>query len=158
MAGEYTGVNGVARKVKAQDVGISGIARRVVKGFVGVANVARRYFQSGSNPNERTITVVANYALHSGVIANIYVNNVKMGQLVGEYYDEELSSVQISVKANVGDTLKIEVAKARRDSFNLEPPPSVAFKDVNTKSNQMYDVITATVIGSGTIKFAWYGL
>lgn len=158
MTGEYVGINGVARKVKAQDIGVSGVARKITKGFVGVANVARRYFQSGSNPNERTITVVANYTWRRGVIANIYVNNVKMGQLVGEYYAEELSSVQISVKANVGDTLKIEVTTAKRDSFNLEPPPSVAFKDVNMESNQMYDVITATVIGSGTIKFTWYGL
>lgn len=44
MAGEYTGVNGVARKVKAQDVGISGIARKVAKGFVGVNGVARQFF------------------------------------------------------------------------------------------------------------------
>lgn len=117
--------------------------------------VARQFFQMD---DKCTVVVKADYELHSGVIANIYVNNVKMGQLVGEYYDEEVNSVQISVEANVGDMLKIEVVNARRDGFNLEPPPSAAFKDVNTKTSQMYDVITATVIGSGTIKFTWYGL
>lgn len=41
---EYEGVNGVARKVKSQDLGAGGVARKVSKGFVGVNGVARQFF------------------------------------------------------------------------------------------------------------------
>ena len=42
---EYEGVNGVARKVKSQDLGAGGGgARKVSKGFVGVNGVARQFF------------------------------------------------------------------------------------------------------------------
>lgn len=155
MAGEYTGVNGVARKVKAQDVGISGIARKVAKGFVGVANVARRYFQSVSNPNECTITVVANYALRSGVLAMIYVNGVKKDQLVGEYYEDDIDIAQTSLKANIGDVVIVEATRARVSSFGAERPSPSSFKNVSIDNTN--HKITATVIGNGTITFTLIG-
>lgn len=42
---EYKGVNGIARKVKSQNLGAwGGVARKVSKGFVGVNGVARQFF------------------------------------------------------------------------------------------------------------------
>lgn len=41
-ANQYTGVGGVARKIKAQYIGVNGVARKVKNGFVGVGGVARR--------------------------------------------------------------------------------------------------------------------
>lgn len=48
-ANQYTGVEGVARKVKAQYIGVNGVARKVKNGFVGVNGVARRCF-AGAEP------------------------------------------------------------------------------------------------------------
>lgn len=48
-ANQYTGVGGVARKVKAQYIGVNGVARKVKNGFVGVNGVARRCF-AGAEP------------------------------------------------------------------------------------------------------------
>lgn len=43
MAGQYIGVNGVARKVAAQSVGVNGVARKVKGGWVGVNGVHRSF-------------------------------------------------------------------------------------------------------------------
>lgn len=43
-AAQYTGVNGVARKVKSQFIGVNGVARKVKNGFIGVNGVARKCF------------------------------------------------------------------------------------------------------------------
>ena len=44
---QYTGVNGIARKVSKEYVGGSGVARKVTEGYVGVNGVARKFFKSG---------------------------------------------------------------------------------------------------------------
>lgn len=42
--GAYTGVSGVARKVKAGYVGVGGVARKIKTGYIGVGGVARKCY------------------------------------------------------------------------------------------------------------------
>lgn len=48
--GAYVGVNGVARKVKAQYAGVAGTARKVKNGYVGVNGVARKMWAASTVP------------------------------------------------------------------------------------------------------------
>ena len=43
----YTGIAGVARKVKQPYVGVAGVARKVKAGYLGVGGVARQFFAGG---------------------------------------------------------------------------------------------------------------
>ena len=54
--GIYVGVNGIARKVKAQYVGVSGVARKVTKGYVGIGGVARKAWGEEYLPFSCTLT------------------------------------------------------------------------------------------------------
>lgn len=62
--GIYVGVNGVARKVKAQYVGVSGVARKVTKGYVGVGGVARNVFTG--RPEFFTAALTASFTTRTG--------------------------------------------------------------------------------------------
>lgn len=65
-AAQYTGVNGVARKVKNQYIGVANVARKVKNGFVGVGGVARKCYAG------ETITHIS--ASSAMPDANGYVN------------------------------------------------------------------------------------
>lgn len=54
--GQYTGVSGVARKVKNDYIGIGNVARKVKNGYIGVGGVARKFYQNGVDLYNRGIT------------------------------------------------------------------------------------------------------
>lgn len=52
--GAYSGVGGVARKVKTPYVGVANVARKVKNGYVGVGGVARQFYSGGKPLSEYT--------------------------------------------------------------------------------------------------------
>ena len=139
MAGEYTGVNGVARKVKAQDVGISGIARKVAKGFVGVANVARKFCFAQASVN----TVRVTFKLDSGFAggeATVWANNVVIGELHGFMDDTD----SFTANVEVGAQIRVEGTGYRNFPFG--------YNKAGTTTNSFSNIQIATVYKGNIIK------
>ena len=78
----YTGVNGVARKVKKPYIGVGNKSRKVKKGYVGVNGVARQFYASGEPLSEIAVgkTVYMNVngvprefiVVHHGTPSSLY--------------------------------------------------------------------------------------
>lgn len=150
MAGEYMGVNGVARKVKAQAVGISGIARKVAKGFVGVANVARKFCFAQTPVN----TVRVTFKLDSGFAggeATVWANNVVIGELHG--YMDDTDSFAANVE--VGAQIKVEGTGYRNYPFeyNKAGTTTSSFSNIQITSIDNGIILTCTVLKAGTLAF-----
>lgn len=74
--GAYTGVGGVARRVKSVYVGVGAVARRVKKGYIGVGGLARLFLSRGveyhgkisslSQARASLAATVGSYALFGG--------------------------------------------------------------------------------------------
>lgn len=55
--GQWTGVGGVARKIKSDDLGVASVAREVKSGYIGVSGVARQFYSS----LDTTLTILGAY-------------------------------------------------------------------------------------------------
>lgn len=67
---QYTGIGGVARKVKSKYIGVAGVARNIVSSYIGVGNVARQYFSSKK------------YATFTDSSGNVTKYPIEVGQLI----------------------------------------------------------------------------
>lgn len=89
--GQYTGVGGVARKVKNDYIGIANVARKVKNGYIGVGGVARKFF-SGLDTN-LTIGEARN--------AGYWSNSAYMGRWLYDEDEEEGDTWVSFVNGNV---------------------------------------------------------
>ena len=64
--GQWTGVGGVARKVKNEDISVGNVAREVKNGYIGVGSVARLFYQKAG------VTDITNIVSVSTIFSSDY--------------------------------------------------------------------------------------
>ena len=64
--GQWTGIGGVARKVKNEDISVGNVAREVKNGYLGVGNVARLFYQKAG------VTDITNIVSVSTIFSSDY--------------------------------------------------------------------------------------
>lgn len=105
----YTGVSGVAQRVRKIYIGVNGVAQKVRKGYIGVAGVARQFFASSGKIVFKQTKLLSSARRGLGAaMANEYAvfgpgqtSNTRTG---GNYdaYDASLTLTSISTE---GDSL-----------------------------------------------------
>lgn len=109
MAGQFIGVNGVARKVKNQFIGVNGVARKVKNGFIGVNGVARKCYGGGlitvSGSGLNYGQTIPNWSRVTGTVTiggscKFYYGN---GQKMGELWPDSIT-LSIDTSGSPNDT------------------------------------------------------
>lgn len=118
MAGQFIGVNGVARKVKNQFMGVNGVARKVKNGFIGVGNVARKFFSG------ETVKVTIQGILYFSPVVTDDTGKY------GHEYGYMISNM-VQVKAWVSAQVDLRNYFRAGDVVTLSFPPDSRFEHLN---------------------------
>lgn len=105
--GQYIGVSGVARKVKASYIGVNGVARKIKTGYVGVGGVARKFYPGGTGLSSVGVGGVVQ-VLESGMLQPYVI--VQIGNPNTGIYDASCNGIWLmrkeAVTASNEDTIR----------------------------------------------------